>query len=145
VPYLYLSPLLLMIFQVVENQFIIIKKSYYSALTLSVGAIANILLNWLLIPIMGIEGAALSTLIGYTLSVIVMSFVAIRHKLHFVSKRFLFISAMMVLYLILVRLYFYENILGQTFLSIVSILILLQLYKEELRLIYTRLRAQQIK
>ncbi|NLK72537.1 MAG: oligosaccharide flippase family protein, partial [Clostridiales bacterium] len=61
VPYLYISPLLLMLFQVVGNQFLVIKKSYWSTITLTIGAFANVLLNWVLIPLMGVEGAAIAT------------------------------------------------------------------------------------
>ncbi|MCL2087507.1 MAG: polysaccharide biosynthesis C-terminal domain-containing protein [Oscillospiraceae bacterium] len=45
--------------------YIATKKSVRSMTTASIGAGLNLLLNWLLIPIMGINGAALSTLISY--------------------------------------------------------------------------------
>jgi O-antigen/teichoic acid export membrane protein len=43
------------------------KKSVRSMLTVMVGAVANLILNFLLIPVLGINGAALSTLISYVL------------------------------------------------------------------------------
>jgi O-antigen/teichoic acid export membrane protein len=43
------------------------KKSVRSMLTAMTGAVANIILNFLLIPIMGITGAALSAFISYVL------------------------------------------------------------------------------
>ncbi len=45
--------------------YIAAKKSKRSMITTSCGAIINIILNILLIPIMGIDGAALSTMISY--------------------------------------------------------------------------------
>lgn len=68
-PYLFISPLLLMLFQTVGNQFLVMKRAYLSVLVLTLGAITNIVLNALLIPRMGIEGAALATTCGYALSV----------------------------------------------------------------------------
>ena len=69
-PYLFLSPLMLMLFQTAGNQLLVIKKSYLSTLCLVVGLAVNLLLNFLLIPVSGIKGAALATLLGYTSSVI---------------------------------------------------------------------------
>lgn len=38
---------------------------------LALGAISNIAFNYLLIPIMGIEGAAIATMLGYAISLVV--------------------------------------------------------------------------
>lgn len=42
-PYLFLSPLLQMLFQVVANQFLIIKKTWPNMFILMIGAIFNII------------------------------------------------------------------------------------------------------
>ena len=55
-PYLFLAPLLQMLYQVIANQFLVIKKTWPSMLILSCGAILNIFLNLFLIRIIGIEG-----------------------------------------------------------------------------------------
>jgi O-antigen/teichoic acid export membrane protein len=86
-PYLFLSPLLLMLYQIIGSQFQIIKKTFWSPIILSTGAVANILLNILLIPIMGIEGAALATLLGYTTTLIFAVLVSSRKKLIILQKR----------------------------------------------------------
>lgn len=142
VPYLYLSPLLLMLFQVVANQFIIIKKSYWSTISLSVGAVANVLLNWLLIPQIGIEGAALATLIGYVLSVIVVSLLAIKLELHVVTKRFLLVTIIITLYLLLFQMSFFNNFLKQIVLSLISLLLYASLFKDEIRMTILKLKEQ---
>ena len=71
VPYLFLSPLLLMLFQTAGNQLLIIKKTPMITITLLFGALSNVILNYVLIPRLGIEGAAIATLAGYSLSVII--------------------------------------------------------------------------
>ena len=141
VPYLYLSPLLLMLFQVVGNQFIVIKKSYWSTITLSIGALANVIVNLILIPIMGVEGAAIATLIGYSLSVVVVCVITGRLKLHVTSKRFLLSSTVLIIYLVIVRVFFYNSIISQMFLSLICILTYIFIYKMEVSIIYYKIKS----
>lgn len=93
--YLFLSPLLLMLFQVIANQMLIIKKSYLSTLSLFLGAILNIILNYILIKNYGIKGAAFSTLLSYLLSVVTMSLICIKYKQLILEKRFVLISLLL--------------------------------------------------
>lgn len=90
--YLFLSPLMLMLFQIISNQMIIMKKSYLSTFSLSLGLILNIVLNYILIKNYGIRGAAFSTLLSYILSVILMSLVCLKYKLLILNKKFVFIA-----------------------------------------------------
>lgn len=62
-PYLFLAPLLQMLFQVASNQFLIIKKTWPNIFILAGGAVVNIVLNIVLIPKIGIEGAAIASLV----------------------------------------------------------------------------------
>lgn len=78
IPYLYLAPLLLMLFQIATNQFLVIKKTWPNVIILSLGAIVNIILNLVLIPIIGIEGASLATFIGYFISII-LCLIVLKH------------------------------------------------------------------
>lgn len=145
VPYLYLSPLLLMLFQVVGNQFLVTRKSYWSPITLSIGALANVLLNWLLIPLMGVEGAAIATLIGYLLSVVIVCCITGRFKLHKTSKRFLRMSAIIIIYLVTTRVFLCESIISQMFLSLLCILIYFYMYKKEMNLMYMKTKSLMYK
>ncbi|MGL5367270.1 MAG: lipopolysaccharide biosynthesis protein, partial [Cetobacterium somerae] len=95
--YLFLSPLMLMLFQIIANQVIIIKKSYLSTLALSLGAILNIGLNYVLIKNYGISGAALSTLLSYIISVLFMSCICYKYNLIKLKTRFMIISLFMIL------------------------------------------------
>ena len=69
VPYLFLAPLLLMLFQIGSNQFLVVKKTWPNLLILAGGAALNIILNLYLIPAIGIEGASIATFIGYFVSI----------------------------------------------------------------------------
>jgi len=141
VPYLYISPLLLMLFQVVGNQFLVIKKSYWSTITLSFGALANVLLNLLLIPFMGIEGAAVATLIGYSLSVVVVCFVTSRLKLHTTSKRMLVACVALIFYLVIARSLLYDSMTKQLILTLAATLVFLYMYRKELYLLYIKAKS----
>lgn len=95
--FLFLSPLILMLFQTVGNQVIVVKKSYLSTLALLIGAVLNILLNYILIESYGIEGAAFSTLNSYFISVILMCVICYKLNLFTISKRFLMITGLLVI------------------------------------------------
>lgn len=56
---------------IVSYGFMFFKKSVYSLSSVSAGAIANLILNFLLIPRYGMKAAALTTLIGYLISLLV--------------------------------------------------------------------------
>ena len=64
-PYLFFAPLLLMLSQIAGTQLQVEKKTHLSTISRLVGAVTNIILNFLFIPRWGILGAALATLIGY--------------------------------------------------------------------------------
>ena len=81
VPYLYLAPLMLMLFQVGSNQFLVIKKTWPNLIILLFGALLNIALNFLLIPLIGIEGASIATFIGYFVSILLCFIVLLKTKL----------------------------------------------------------------
>lgn len=131
-PYLFLAPLLQMLFQVACNQFLVIKKTWPNMLILSAGAALNVALNLILIPRVGIEGAAIATLLGYAVSVVICTATLIRIKLMTLSGRFLLAAGTMAAYFFLWRLRLQER----TALSFVAAMIfsafLLYLYREEL-------------
>lgn len=88
IPYLYISPLLLMLFQIGSNQFLVIKKTWPNLIILSSGAVINVVLNLVLIPVIGIEGASIATFIGYLVSIILCVIVLIKLKLISLSAKF---------------------------------------------------------
>ena len=90
-PLLFLGPLLLMLYQVAGNQFLVIKKTWPSIFILSSGAAINILLNINLVPVLGIEGAALANVGGYIVTNIICVMVLLKMKLIMISRRYIFI------------------------------------------------------
>lgn len=132
-PYLFLAPLLQMLFQVAANQFLIVKKTWPNLFIMAVGAALNIILNYCLIPVLGIEGAAIATLIGYLLSVIICVIVLYHMKLHVVSKRFILASLGMVVYMISWRLLYSDRILVGSIMAVAFMSLIIFLYKSELK------------
>lgn len=102
-PYLFLAPLLLMLFQTLGTQFLIIKKTWVVTLTLLLGALSNIALNYYLIPVLKIEGAGISTLFGYMLSVFIIAVVALKVGLLKVSGRVVIFLCMFLISWVLLR------------------------------------------
>lgn len=139
-PYLFLAPLLQMLFQVAANQFLVVKKTWPNMLILSSGAVANILINYYMIPVLGIEGAAIATLVGYALSDVICVLVLCRMELMSVSGRFLIATAAMVAFWILWRVYFCEKLIMGTILALLMIVFLLQLYSRDIRQLFAGLR-----
>lgn len=131
-PYLFLAPLLQMLFQVACNQFIVIKKTWPNVFILSIGAVCNILLNLWLIPRLGIEGAAIATLLGYVISNIIGIIVLCKMGLMVVSKRFYISILLAIIYFFVWKILFhnYDIIALMVALCIVSIYFLL--YKNDI-------------
>lgn len=132
VPYLFMAPLAQMLFQVASSQFLVVKKTWPSSLILFCGAACNIILNALLIPLLGIEGASLSTLFGFVFSTALGVVVLQKMGLFKIPKRFICICAASIIYFILCRIFMkgnigYEIISGTFFIAGCALL-----YKKEL-------------
>ena len=132
-PYLFLAPLLQMLYQVSGNQFLVIKKTWPMMLILSAGLVLNIGFNYILIPLIGIEGAAIATLLGYVVSDIICTLALTKMKLMVVSARFLVATLLMIIGMIAWRLVLQHNLLAEIiWLSVYGIVIVL-LYQKEIR------------
>lgn len=140
-PYLFLAPLLQMLFQVIGNQFLVIKKTWFNMLIMLAGAAANVGLNLILIPLIGLEGASIATLCGYIVTDIVCVIVLLRMRLMVLSKRFVFLSFLMFLYFVIWRLYFSVNLIEGTLAAAAFTTVCILLYKDELRLLTGRIRG----
>ncbi|WP_026766274.1 lipopolysaccharide biosynthesis protein [Selenomonas ruminantium] len=137
-PYLFLSPLLLMLYQVIANQFLVVKKTWPGTVVLTLGALSNVVFNYLLIPILGVEGAGIATLCGYVLTVFLASALLIKMHLLIISKKFLVSVGIMALYFIIWR-WCFINELGMSLISAVFLsVILLVLYRHEFGLLMKR-------
>lgn len=139
-PYLFLAPLLQMLYQVIANQFSVIKKTWPTLFILSTGAVANVLFNFKLIPILGIEGAAIGTVLGYTVSDIICTVVLLRMKLMVISKEFIAAVILMVLYFVVWRFYFSTYIIVGIVATGVLVLLFAYMYRVEILFIYKRIK-----
>lgn len=140
VPYLFLAPLLLMLYQVIGNQFLVIKKTWHSVLIVFTGAVINLLFNYYLIPFLGIEGAGVATLVGYACIVFVCSIVLIKMKLLVIRKKFIVCSGILIFNLIFWRLFFTTNAVFGLLLSTILIIIYVIAYKEDIVKFYRKLK-----
>lgn len=91
-PFLFISPLLLMLSQISGTQLMVVKKPHLTVIFRGISALSNVLLNALFIPRMGILGAALGTALAYILMAILITRLAIKMGLFFVSARLFRVS-----------------------------------------------------
>lgn len=101
-----LSGLLAGVFQIVVNITLIVKKTKFNLYIYVVAALLNIVFNFVLIPSIGILGAAIATLISYI--VMVIACILISFKYITFDLNFIFISkcvlASTIMYLIILQL-----------------------------------------
>ncbi|HBI63332.1 MAG TPA: polysaccharide biosynthesis protein [Lachnospiraceae bacterium] len=131
-PYLFFAPLLQMLFQVACNQFLVIKKTWPNMFILFVGAVANIIINYMLIPLLGIEGAAIGTLAGYMISTFICVVVLCKMKLMVISRKFIAASGIMMIFMIVWRLFSNQNMMISTLGAIVLSVFLIIFYRKDI-------------
>ena len=141
-PYLFMSPLLLMLYQIIGNQFLVVKKAWPSLIILSVGALTNFLLNLWLIPLFGIEGAAVATLTGYIVTVIIGLIVLYKMKLVVVSKAFSIMTLFVIIYFTCWRLIFASNVIYGLIFTFLLMTVCSIIYKNVLYMLYFLLRQK---
>lgn len=141
-PYLFLAPLLQMLFQVAANQFLVVKKTWPNLFILSTGAMLNIIINYFLIPLLGIEGASIATLMGYVVSDIICVIVLCQMKLMMVSRRFVIAALIMAGFMIVWRLIFSNQIIIGTMSALVVTWVMLLLYIDDIKKIITTIKSR---
>ncbi len=132
-PYLFLAPLLQMLFQVAGNQFIIMKKSWPSVLILLIGAITNVGFNILLIPKLGIEGASIGTLSGYVIADIICVITLVKINKMVVSARFLISTVMTGIFFFVWGFVLYRLIVMGIIISIMTSIVLCLFYRKDIK------------
>lgn len=137
-PYLFLAPLLLMLYQVAANQLLVIKKSWPSLFILLSGVVLNLLGNYYLIPIIGIEGAAISTLFGYLVTNIVALIVLAKMKLLKINARFYCVSLIFFIIFLLWRFVFFGNTLALSFCFVAFLVFEVLFYRKDLALVFRK-------
>lgn len=139
-PYLFMAPLLQMLFQVAGNQFLIIKKTWPNMLILFGGALLNLALNFVLIPQLGIEGASIATLSGYIAVNIVCMLALKKMELMVISKRLVCSVILIFLYMVIWRRMLLTSSLIGTGMAFFVLAVYLILYKREIKQLLKGLR-----
>ncbi len=140
-PYLFLAPLLQMLFQVAANQFLVIKKTWPNLFILTTGAVFNIGLNFILIPVMGIEGAAIATMIGYILSDVICVLILMKMGLMSISKRFVFSCIMFAAFMISWRVFYKTSILVGTICAFIFTAFMVIFYLKDIKKMISGLKS----
>lgn len=133
-PYLFIAPLLLMVFQTMSNQFLVIKKSIYIPIILSSAVIGNLILNYALINKIGIEGAAIATMLSYIISVFICYAFCIRKKILERENNIVINIVLLLVYLLIWRITIYSNIMA-FIIGIILVIILLFINRDLLKYI----------
>ena len=139
-PYLFLAPLLQMLFQVAANQFLVVKKTWPNMLILSCGAVLNIGLNLVLIPRIGIEGAAIATLAGYFVADIVCMAVLMKMGLMLISARLVLVIIMLASFILIWRILLMEKIFVSLGTLVIFFLAFCMMYKRDITSLLLRAR-----
>lgn len=142
-PYLFLAPLLQMLYQVGNSQFIVIKKTWPGMFILSSGVIVNIIANFILIPIYGIEGAAIATLLGYVTSCIIDILVLKMCKLMNPSVKFLIVTLFMIFFFMIWRLMFSKSFIFGLGVVLVYSVICIFTYKSDILWLLSKINGQK--
>lgn len=106
---------------------------------LSAGAIVNVGINYFLIPVLGIEGAAFATLLGYVVSDIVCVLVLYKMSLMVLDMRFFIATVGMVVYFVVWRVFINSNYTVGTLAAILISVFFIYLYRGLLRTIWNKI------
>ena len=93
----------------------------------------NIIINYLLIPILGVEGASIATLVGYVVSDIICVIILCHMGLMIVSKKFVIASLVMAGFVITWRLLFSNLVFVGTVAAVLVMIVMALLYWEEIK------------
>ena len=109
---------------------------------LSIGAIANIGINYFLIPVLGVEGASLATLMGYAISDVICVIVLCKMKLMVVDKKFIFSTVGMISFFALWRAFIPSNAVLGLALALVFCVYCILLYRNDLKKLVQMIKKQ---
>lgn len=147
-PYLFLIPLLLMLYEIIENQFYIIKKTWPCTIFLLCAVFINLIFNYFFIPIYGIVGAAISSLCGYIVLIGISMIVAYRMNLFIIKTRFLVSFLLLISELIIWQIF--SNEIFSVFINrmiFVTIIIscMMICYSDEILFLFNKIRIKSRK
>ena len=121
-----------MLYQVIANQFTIIKKTYMNLLALSSGAILNVIFNFMMVPVIGIEGASIATVLGYVLSLFMCIFLLRKMKLMNINSKVKYNVIIFVGYFVIWRVFLHKSLILSILVALFVECLYLLLYKDKL-------------
>lgn len=101
------------------------------------------MINYFLIPVLGIEGAAIATLLGYVVSDVICVVVLCKMKLMVINFKFVLATIIMMIYIIAWRLMFSNKILIGTISAIIVSIIMIFLYREDLKRLLAMIKKKK--
>jgi len=100
-PYLFISPFILILYQIIANQFTILRKSYFSTVVITSAALLNYFITPFLTKEFGIEGAASAQLLSYLFCLIFLYVIANKMGIFKVSVKFIIVFALFIVFIVL--------------------------------------------
>ena len=94
--------------------------------------VINLLCNYFLIPILGIEGGGIATVIGYAASVFICSVVLLKMELLKISNKFLLATFLIVVNILIWRVFVQDNVLFGLLAAFTLTVLYLYIYKENI-------------
>lgn len=141
-PYLLFAPLLQMLYQILSTQFQVEKKTYFSPIMLLIGALVNLVLNFYLIPLIGVKGAAIATFMGFAISLVITFIIVVcRKKWVEINLRTYIILFLFTLIFIILNIYDFSlmsKLLGIIYILINIIIYFLEIPKMLREVIYVK-------
>jgi O-antigen/teichoic acid export membrane protein len=138
-PFLILTPIMYTISETTVLGINFKKKTYWHMVLVSISAIINYIGNTFLVPILGAKGAAISTGLSYVVFFILRTLIA--EKLYYIGFEISKILIGIVITIILAYIgTFYTNTMLTIVSGIISIIIILFIYKNEIKWILKNLK-----
>lgn len=129
-PALFLAPLILMLRQTIGMHFQVRKMSILGTSTIGFGAAVAIVLYFLLIPCIGIIGAAIASLAGYVAALILTIVILIKMKLIYIQKR-IYVGLVLIFALLALHMSNISEMIVNV-LATINCLILLLMYHNDI-------------
>ena len=136
IPYLFMAPLLQMFLQIGSSQFMVVKKTWPNPIILGIGVAANIGLNYILIPMLGVEGASVATFIGYSISTLITMIALKKLNLIDISIKLIANSAIFITIFMIMRFNEFSNIVINLILTFIFLGFNYYLYQKQIKQLF---------
>lgn len=133
VPYLFVAPLMLMQYQIVTDQFLVIKKTIFSLVISVIGVALNIGLNWIGIKYFGYEAAAVATLVSYYAMVIISALMLKKYGYNVLSIRYIFMSIITLSFIATWRILLHNSMLICIIVAVLVCMMIFICFKDDIK------------